>query len=404
MVKEIKMPSAGQTTDSAYISRWKVKAGDAVKRGDVLLDAETDKALLPVESFSDGVVLELLVSEGDTVDAGCALAVIGSAEDAAGYVSRRQTNAASEPAACAESSPVGDEYTPICRRAPKAQEAREQTPPCDAPSGKPYRAMPNAKRLAAQKGVDLAALAAHTEGVIKRADVEALGDSSAQMYELSRIRKIIGRRMLESVTTIPAFRLSVEIDMTHTIAMKDAWKDDGVKISYSDVLMKCVATASERFELVRARYEQGVCRVYQACNIGLAVSLEEGLIVPVARSVERMRIAEIAAYSQALVEKARAGTLSNDDIGCGSLTISNLGMYGVKQFDAIINPPESCILAMGAIAQAVSLRAGQPVSTPTMCLSGSFDHRIMDGAYAAAFMQTLKRLMENPVTLFEREA
>lgn len=403
---EIKMPSAGQTTDEAKIYTVNVKVGDTVKRGDVLMEAETDKAVLPVESFTAGVVLDVLVKEGDDVTAGTVLAVIGKAED----MQRYQRGGAAAPAA--DSVPAAgaeeEEYLPIIKGAPVVHAA----PAVPVVSAVVYPAMPNAKMLAKEKGVDLSKVVASNGVFIKRQDVlnyqpavEAAAAPAAEEKEyevmaMSRMRTIIGKRMMESKQTIPAWQCTVSMDMTACMALRDSYKEKkGIKLSYNDILAKAIAVASRKFPLVNARYENDEVRIYKHTNVGLAVGLDSALVVPVVKEIDAKGLEQIAVEYKAQIKKAREGKLSPADMGCGSVTISNLGMYDVDQFVAIVNPPESCILAVGSIrTEPVWVgSAFQPV--PTMKVTGSFDHRIIDGAYGAQFLQELKALVEDPTLM-----
>lgn len=426
MVQEIKMPSAGQTTDEARIFAVNVKVGDTVKRGDVLLEAETDKAVLPVESYAAGVVLDVLVKEGDDVTAGTVLAVIGKAEDAARYtrggaaapVAAAASVAAAAPAAACVASPAApaaeeEEYLPIIKGAPAARAA---VPAAPAAPAVVYPAMPNAKMLAREKGVDLSKVAASNGVFIKRQDVlnykpvaEApvaaapAAPAEEKEYEvmaMSRMRTIIGKRMMESKQTIPAWQCTVSMDMTACMALRDSYKEKkGVKLSYNDILAKAIAVAARKFPLVNARYENDEVRIYRHTNVGLAVGLDSALVVPVVKEIDAKGLEQIAVEYKAQIRKAREGKLAPADMGCGCVTISNLGMYDVDQFVAIVNPPESCILAVGSIRTEPVWdgEAFRPV--PTMKVTGSFDHRIIDGAYGAQFLRELKALVEDPTLM-----
>ena len=415
--KEIKMPSAGQTTDEATIVEVHVKVGDTVKRGDVLVEAETDKAVLPVECFTAGQVLDVLVKEGDAVTAGTVLAVIGSAEDAAAY-HRGGAQAPTAPAApAAPASPAAvpvqedEEYLPIIKGQPVLHAA--PAAPAPAAPAHTYPAMPNAKMLAKERGVDLGKIVPSNGVFIKRQDVlawkepvveaapaPAPAEAEYEVMPMTRMRTVIGKRMQESMQNIPAWQCTVSIDMEACMALRDDYQAHrGVKLSYNDIMAKAIAVASRKFPLVNARYENGEVRVYKHTNVGLAVALEGALVVPVVKEIDVKGLEEIGAAYKAQIKKAREGKLAPADMGCGSITISNLGMYDVDQFIAIVNPPESCILAVGSIRvePVWDGSAFQPVHK--MTVTGSFDHRIIDGAYGAQFLQELKALMESPTLM-----
>ena len=412
---EIKMPAAGQTTDEATIVSVNVKVGDTVKRGDVLCEAETDKATLPVESFAAGQVFDILVSEGDKVTAGTLLAVVGKSADAAKYVrGGADAPVAAAPAAATAEVTEQDEYLPII----KGQSVRHAAPaaaPAAAPVNCPdYPAMPNAKLIAKEHGIDIRDVTAANGQFITRRDVEgyvpvaaaampaetAPVEAEYEVLPMSRMRQIIGKRMKESLSEIPCWQCTTVIKMDACMALRDTYKEKkGVKLSYNDMMAKAIAVASRKFPLVNARYENGEVRVYRHTNVGLAVALDGALVVPVVRNIDGKGLAEIAADYKAQIAKARDNKLLPEDMGCGSITISNLGMYDVEQFIAIDNPPESCILAVGSIKVKPEWDGEKFVPANMMAVTGSFDHRIIDGAYGAQFLQELKTLMEDPALM-----
>ena len=405
---EIKMPAAGQTTDEATIVRVNVQKGDTVKRGDVLMEAETDKAVLPVESFAAGVVFDVLVAEGDKVTAGTVLAVVGKAEDAARYVRGGTAPAAAAAAPIPAPAPVPteqEEYLPIIKGQPAVRPA--------APAHTVYPAMPNAKLLARERGIALADVVASNGQFIKRIDVEnyvpaaqaEAGQTAASAEEytvlpMTNMRKVIGRRMRESLSEIPCWQCTTAIKMDACMALRSTYQaKKGVKLSYNDIMAKAIAVASRKFPLVNARFENGEVRVYAHTNVGLAVALDGALVVPVVKAIDDKGLEQIAADYKEQIAKARAGKLTTSDMGCGSITISNLGMYDVEQFIAIDNPPESCILAVGSIKVKPDWDGEKFVPANMMTVTGSFDHRIIDGAYGAQFLQELKTLMEAPALM-----
>lgn len=406
---EIKMPSAGQTTDEATIVAVHVKPGDTIKRGDVLCEAETDKAVLPVESFAAGTALAVLVNEGDTVTAGTVLVVVGKAGESYGGAAAPASAAAPAPAEEKPAAPVTeqDEYLPIIKGAAPAASAAPAAPAA-APAAHPaFPAMPNAKLAARELGVDVAAVPAANGQFVTRNDVArytppaaAVVEAEYEVLPMSRMRQIIGRRMRESLSEIPCWQCTTSIKMDACMALRDTYKDKkGVKLSYNDMMAKAIAVASRKFPLVNARYENGEVRVYKHTNVGLAVALDGALVVPVVRDIDRKGLTEIASDYKAQIAKARENKLLPDDMGCGSITISNLGMYDVEQFIAIDNPPESCILAVGSIKVKPEWDGEKFVPANTMTVTGSFDHRIIDGAYGAQFLQELKMLMEAPALM-----
>ncbi len=417
--QEIRMPSAGQTTDEATIVKVNIKVGDIVKRGDELLEVETDKAILPVESFLAGQVFDVLVSEGDIVTAGSVLAVIGKAADAAFYHrggAAGGTAAVSVPAEAPAAEQ--EEYLPIIKGQSVLHAASSEAPVASAAPAAHLNlpAMPNAKMAAKELGVDITTVPASNGLFVKRCDVELAARSpkavpvsaetasaAEEEYEvmpLTRIRAVIGRRMQESMQNIPAWQCTVSVDMTACMALRDTYKAKReVKLSYNDIMAKAIAVASWKFPLVRARYQENEVRIYRHTNVGLAVGMDGALVVPVVKEIDVKGLEEIAAAFKDVIQKARSNHLAPGEMGCGSITISNLGMYDVDHFIAIVNPPESCILAVGRIETLPVWNGTAFRPVPKMTITGSFDHRIIDGVYGAQFLQELKMLMENPSLL-----
>ena len=407
MIQEIKMPAAGQTTNKATLAQICVKVGDTVKRGDVLVEAETDKATLPVESFANGTVLAILVDEGDQVTAGTVMMAVGKAGEvyvpaAAAAVPDTSAGNTPAPAVLAEQ----EEYLPIIKGAAVVHAVPAAAAAPAAAAHPTYPAMPNAKQAAREKGVDIGAVPASNGQFVTRGDVArytpaaAAAEAEYEVLPMNRMRQIIGKRMRESLSEIPCWQCTTVIKMDACMALRDAYREKkGVKLSYNDIMAKAIAVASRKFPLVNARYENGEVRVYRHTNVGLAVALDGALVVPVVKEIDAKGLEQIAADYKVQIGKARDNKLLPDDMGCGSITISNLGMYDVEQFIAIDNPPESCILAVGSIKVKPEWDGGKFVPANMMTVTGSFDHRIIDGAYGAQFLQELKMLMESPALM-----
>lgn len=425
MIKEIRMPAGGQTTDVSVVGNWLVKTGDKVERGDALLEIETDKATLTVESYAKGIVLALLVEEGDEIPAGEVIALIGDESDKEEARARlagenvpkeqkpgkEQRPEKGKKTALTKTLQPEEEYQPIDKNAPRrmaddaaVKDEADIFMPDVLKSGQ-IKAMPNAKLLARENHISLEDVAkAARKDILKRQDVAAYLDHHIQEEEeetvipFTNMRKIIARRMLDSVQNIPVFTAAVEIDMTQCIAFRklvNSAKDEK-RVSYNDILFKCMEAAIRAYPYVNASYSDEGIILHKDVNIGLAVSVEGGLVVPVVHKVQEKNISEIAAYNQANIGKAREGKLAPKEMSGGTITLSNLGMYPVTQFTAIINPPEVCILAVGAIEEKPVLADGAWKAVPVMKITGSFDHRIIDGAYAAGFLGELKKIIENP--------
>lgn len=429
MLKEITMPAGGQTTDTSVIGTWLVKKGDKVKRGDALLEIETDKATLTVESFAKGTVLAILAEEGDEASAGDVIAYIGDESDLPEVERRLSGGTAAEPestdkpqseAGTAAEAPqsgqrgagLESEYQPIDLAAPVRYEDDRTS---DTPVGKEIlgdiKAMPNAKKLAREHQISLKDVAEYAgKSILKRQDVKAYLERAEETapaadkkeadtkVPLTNMRKVIARRMTESAQTIPVFKASVEVNMERCIAFRkavNAGRTEG-KISYNDILFKCMEAAIRKYPYLNASYTEEAIILHGDVNIGLAVSVEAGLVVPVVKQVGGKGIEAISAENKRNIQKAREGKLAPEEMSGGTITLSNLGMYPVTEFTAIINPPEVCILAVGAMEERPVFENGQWKPVPIMKITGSFDHRVIDGAYGAEFLAELKRIIENP--------
>lgn len=416
MIKEITMPAGGQTTDTSMIGTWLVKKGDKVQRGDALLEIETDKATLTVESFAKGTVLALLAEPGDELPAGTVIAYVGEESDMAEV--QAKLSGKTQQAAAPETDVAmdeEDEYQPIDRNAParyvsQPEDTVEVVKTSKADLGD-IKAMPNAKLIARENNVSLADVAAFAgKNILKRQDVNAYLESKKEsgkvcetaandtIVPLTKKRKVIAARMLQSTQNIPVFAATVEVEMTQCIAFRklvNSGKDD-VKISYNDILFKCMEAAIRKFPYVNSSFTDDAIILHGDVNIGLAVSVDDGLVVPVVRNVEKKNILTISEENKQNVEKARAGKLALEEMAGGTITLSNLGMYPITQFTAIINPPEVCILAIGATEDKPVLVDGAWKTVPVMKITGSFDHRVIDGAYGAQFLAELKKIIENP--------
>lgn len=422
MIKEITMPAGGQTTDTSTIGTWLVKEGDQVKRGDAILEIETDKATLTVESYAAGTVLAILVEEGEVRSAGDVIAYVGKESDRAEAEARRSggkgadgqavgaDSAAGRPAEEKEDSAEAvsikeeDEYQPIDRSEPVRYVGNGGSILTD------IKAMPNAKLMAKENGILLKDVAGFAgKNILKRQDVQnyiANGQKTVSQpagaadtkVPLTGMRKVIARRMLESTQNIPSFNVTVEVDMAQCIAFRKLINGvkDGKKISYNDILFKCVEAAIRKYPYVNASYSDEAIILHHDVNIGLAVSVEGGLVVPVNREINRKNIGEISEVNKQNVVKAREGKLQPEDMSGGTVTVSNLGMYPVTQFTAVINPPEVCILAIGMIEEKPVWEDGAQKAASVMKITGTFDHRVVDGAYGAQFLTELKSIIENP--------
>lgn len=396
------MPSAGQTTDCLTVTRWHKAVGDYVARGDILLEVETDKATLYVESFAAGILLKICVNEGDTAFVGDVLAYIGDATDKIEPEEPLVSNITPD-SKMTES--FDDDYVPICPQgnrtlpmqrtpllAPQKILGNEKK---TAPAPKipeTLRASPAAKKAARDAHIGWAEIPAGQSGILKKADVQrylrgaAVETDDYSLIPLTAMRKTIAAVMMQSVSTIPSYTVEVEVDMTKLLELRKCLLEQGHKAAIHDVLVKCTAQAIADYPLINASYTEAGIRQYRKVNVGIAVSVDRGLLVPVLRDTGGKSLFEIASESAVLIEKARNGRLQQSDMQGGTITISNLGAFGIRRFTAIINPPESCILAVGSVEKRKQIAS----------ITATFDHRLIDGAYGAAFLTSLRKHIENP--------
>jgi pyruvate dehydrogenase E2 component (dihydrolipoamide acetyltransferase) len=411
MAKKVIMPKLGLTMEEGIINRWLVKEGDRVERGDILFEVATDKVNMEVESPASGVVLKILYPDGASVPITQTVAYIG--EEGETVVEEQETVA--EPVAEARGE------TPQAEKVAAPAEEKEER----------IKASPLARRLASEYGIDLVKVqgtgpggrivkedverekqrlqeavvqAPKVEKVPAAPKAETLTALVGQRVPLSRMRKIIAQRLTESFQTKPHFFLRQEVVVEELVRVRERLlplieKQTGLRISYTDLLVKLVAKALEKYPLLNAYLVGDEILFNTAINIGVAVALEEGLVVPVIKNVGEKGLAQITQDLHELVEKAKNGKLTPDDISGGTFTISNLGMFGTDSFTAIINPPESAILACGTIKKKPVVRNDEVVVSQIMELTISCDHRLIDGAMAAQFMQYLKSLIEEPLAL-----
>ncbi|MGE0824946.1 MAG: dihydrolipoamide acetyltransferase family protein [Candidatus Binatia bacterium] len=453
MAIEIVMPKLSDTMEEGKILKWLKAVGDKIEMGDIIAEVETDKADMEMEALDEGILAEIRVQEGESAPVGDVIAILS--EDGAGVVaaaprkaketlaptsepepkpsaSRPQT----PPAERAVAEPSGEEATPSPPR--KVRDLRESRPRRDSQEGEEGQerifASPVVRRMAEEHNIDLHQIqGSGPRGRIIKQDLEAyLPQGSVQGEALppasretaarsssaaparpaavlegrketfSRMRATIAKRMADSMREIPHFYVTCEIDMSEAVRLRAALKaSDRVTadVTYTHFLIKAAAIALERHPRVNASFvEDG--REYKAeVNIGLAVSLEDGLIVPVLHGCNKLSLLEIAEQANAVVERARTGKPAGDDLSGGTFTISNMGMLPIEHFTAIINAPQGAILAVGAIKERPVVRGGQVTTAHTMMVTLSCDHRILDGMTGGQFLDELKKLLENPVGL-----
>jgi len=404
MAEIVRMPKLSDTMTEGTVAAWHKKVGDKVKSGEVLAEIETDKATMEFESFQDGVLLHIGIEKGATAAVDSVLAILGKeGEDVAALLAG--DTGAPAPAAKEASSPA-PQPAPV----PVAATAIEHS------NGR-LKASPLAKKIAQEKGIDLSSVEGSGEGGrIVRRDVEgaqasASSSSQAPVFvasgteqyteeTVSQMRKTIARRLAESKFTAPHFYLTMEIDMDAAMhARQSINQQSDSKISFNDMVVKATAMALRKHPKVNSAWLGDKIRYNQHVHIGVAVAVEEGLLVPVVRFANEKGLAQIGAEVKSFAEKAKQKKLQPSDWEGNTFTISNLGMFGIEEFTAIINPPDACILAVGAIRSVPVVKNGAVVPGNVMKVTLSCDHRVVDGALGAAFLQTLKSYLENPVMM-----
>jgi pyruvate dehydrogenase E2 component (dihydrolipoyllysine-residue acetyltransferase) len=421
MATEIKLPRLGQGMESGTIVKWLKSEGDRVEKGEPLYELDTDKVTQEVEADASGVLLRIAVAEGE-VPVGGTIAVIGEQGEA---VPAEQAEAASAgvsadggPESAAEEGsrgPARDEERLRGREATAEQPAA--APPQRDEAGGRVKASPLARRIARERGIDLAAVAGTgPEGRVVAEDVERAAATAApipavavpseaqpqaegvEVEQLSSMRKTIARRLTEAWQA-PVFQLGITVDMERAQAVRGKLVElhsEGAKPTLSDLLTKVCAAALMRHRAVNALYRDTAIELHATANIGIAVAIPKGLVVPVIRSAERLSVQEIADARAELVDRARNGRLQQADLDGGTFTISNLGMFGIERFVAVLNPPQAAILAVGSVEDKVVAVEGRPAVRPRMELTLTCDHRAVDGATGAEFLTTVKTFLEEP--------
>jgi len=426
MVTNFTMPQLGLTMTEGTVSRWFKQAGDKVAAGEVLAEISTDKITIQIESPADGSVLSILVPEGIVAPVKAVLAVIGQPGEEIPCSESRQPTGKGEPVAqtgvnqaeaIARSEPSGwVKASPLARRLAREGGVDLSVVTGTGPDGRvverdvrafsnkqAMRATPLAVKVAAEQGVDLTAIC--KEGRITSDDVltaiakPAAGPIAAAGSPLTGMRKVIAERMSLSWQTAPHVTLAAETDMTAAGELKSRLAQAGVKISYTELVIKCAALTLAEFPVVNSSIVDGQIIKHDGVHVGVAVALDNGLIVPVLKNADKKSISQLNKEIADLSGRARQGRLTPDEYSGGTFTVTNLGMYGVDWFTPIINPPESAILGVCRIKDIPVAVNGMVVIRPIMNVCLSFDHRLIDGALAAQFLARLRQLLENPLLL-----
>jgi len=412
MAVKVEMPKLSDTMEEGVIAAWNVEEGDTVESGDVIAEVETDKATMEVEVFDAGTILKILVDEGDAVPLGGLIAVIGEeGEDISDILEKAGSEGSSD-----KSSEKKTEDTEK-----KAEEGEESFDPVFGDldkkgNGQPddgrIKASPLARKMAEDQGIKLSNVeGSGPHGRIIKRDIESYEPSKApaaaptatvsredKEHRVSQMRKTIARRLSESKFSSPHYYETIDIDMS---AVWDARKQlnefSDTKISFNDIVVKAVATALRKHPDINSSWQGDKIIEHGNVNVAVAVGIEEGLVTPVIDNTDQKGLQQIAAESKQLIEKAQNRDLQPEEMEGSTFTVSNLGMFGIEEFTAIINPPNACILAVGAIREEPVVEDGEVVPGKRMKVTLSSDHRIVDGVSAAQFLNTLKSMLENPL-------
>jgi pyruvate dehydrogenase E2 component (dihydrolipoamide acetyltransferase) len=426
MATKVVMEALSPTMEEGRLVEWKKQEGDSVQAGDVLAEVETDKAVMELVARAAGTLLKQAAPAGATVPVSALVGWIGqpgeSIEDGGAPKASAPPPAPAAPAA-SQAAPRAA-ATPPAAAAEEAPSKSEPTPAAPAPSTGRVKASPLARRIASDRGVDLRQIAGSgPEGRVVKRDVDAAparttapapaprGAAAApgtayQDVPLTQIRKTIAKRLVQSIGPIPTFYLTTEIDMERVAEAREALLAAGVKnapdapkISFNDIVIKAVALALRQHPTCNAWWQDDRIRVWNEVHVGMAVAVEEGLITPVIRHADQLSLREISTEAKALAGRARERKLTPEEYTGATFSISNLGMFDIEHFTAVINPPEAGILAVGTIAPVPAVVNGQVEIRRRMRVTMSCDHRVIDGATGAAFLKTLKTMLENPLAL-----
>jgi pyruvate dehydrogenase E2 component (dihydrolipoamide acetyltransferase) len=428
MPTDVIMPALELAQETGKVLRWLKAPGDSVSKGEPIVEIETDKVTVEIEAPAAGVLRDVTARAGDVVPVGRTIALIvapseaGSAEPEPAVESVRRTGGPAAPAATVKASPLarkiaeqhGVDLAQVKAAGGKIEKADvlAYVQGRKTSAARLAAASPRARRLAAERGVDILRLhGSGPGGAVLAADVPeaarpalevaaAPGAARVAAPSVGTVWRIMVERMTASWTTAPHFYLVREVNVSRLVSWQErARTQTGARITYTDLLVRLVAATLSRHPGVNASWKDGAIACNADVNVGLAVAVDDGLVVPVLRRADTLSLADIAARREDLVSRAQAGKLRPADIQGGGFTISNLGMFGVDAFSAIVNPPQAAILAVGRIADRVVAVNGQPAVQPTMVLTLSCDHRALDGARGARFLGALAELIEEPLSL-----
>lgn len=416
MAEIIRMPKLSDTMTEGVVAEWHKKVGDTIESGELIADIETDKATMEFESFQDGVLLYIGIEKGQTAPVDSILAILGEkGEEFQSLIDNDTIPGSEEPA---------EESAPVATSAPVSEPTQNSAPakpasvePTPIVNDGDFIASPLAKKLANERGIDLSTVnGSGDNGRIVKADIDnyrapgpnsykggatvPTGTESYSEVPVSQMRKTIARRLAESKFTAPHFYLSMEIDMENVMTARKAINAaQDVRVSFNDFVVKATAIALKKHPLINASWLEDKIRYNEHVNIGVAVAVEDGLLVPVVRFADTKTLPQISTEVKELAGKARDKKLQPQEWEGNTFSISNLGMYGIESFTAIINPPDAAIMAIGGIIEKPIVKNGQIVPGHTMKVTLSCDHRVIDGALGSEFLNTFKSMLENPVLM-----
>lgn len=411
MAERLSLPRMSDTMEEGVIANILIKEGDVIKAGSVIAEVETDKATMDLESFQEGTVLHVAAKKGDSIPVNGLIAILGKkGEDFQALLS--------------DAAPAKTEATPVAeeKAAPKAEAPKvEATVVTNADNR--VKISPLAKKMAEENNVSVNGLAGSgDEGRITKKDIEEalknggntssasvatamvqnlpIGVESYEEVPVSQMRKVIAKRLAESMYTAPHFYLTIEVNMDEAKKSREQMNAfSPVKISFNDMVIKACALGLKKHPAVNSSWLGDKIRINHHVNVGMAVAVPDGLVVPVIRSADMLSLSQIAASSKMYAEKAKNKQVMPDDMKGNTFSISNLGMMGIEEFTAIINPPDACIMAVGAMKDIVAVKNGNFVASSVMKLTLSCDHRVVDGAVGAGFLKDVKAFLENPVNM-----
>jgi len=408
MAKIITLNKMTDTMSEGVLVAWTIKVGDTLKPGDVLAEVETDKATMDLENFEKGTVLALLVEEGSTLPVNSPIAIVGKeGEDITELIAKAKSGDS-------DAAPVKESKESPKQETSEVQQTASVAQPQVVSEGSEERvkASPLAKKLAGDKGIDLSMVSGSGEfGRIVKKDIEnfspkvaqsvsVIGQESYTEVPVSQMRKTIANRLAESKFTAPHFYLTMEINMNQVLNARERINSNApVKISVNDIIVKATAMALKQHPLVNSSWLGDKIRYNNHINIGIAVAVDDGLLVPVVRFADQKNLTSISSEIKEFGKKAKDKKLQPQDWQGNTFTISNLGMFGIEEFTAIINPPDACILAVGGVKEVLALANDEVIVNKVMKVTLSCDHRVVDGVVGSKFLQTLKAYLEDPIQM-----